>query len=143
MAHHHIRQGLRISLGGLDGADVLALAEDGHLVGQSHDLVELVGDDDDGLAVGLHVPQDGEELLRLLRGQHGGGLVQNEDIRPTVQDLDDLHRLLLRDGHIVDLLRGVDVKAVAVANLLDLGVGGLDVQAAALVQSPTRCSRRR
>ena len=70
VAHHHIRQGLRIRLGGLDGADILALAEDGHLVGQSHDLVELVGDDDDGLAVGLHVPQDGEELLRLLRGQH-------------------------------------------------------------------------
>ena len=44
------------------------------------DSVELVGDDDQGLAVGLHVAHDGEQLVRLLRGQHGGGLVQNQNI---------------------------------------------------------------
>ena len=94
---------------GGDGADVLALAQNGHPVGDGHDLVELVGDDDDGFAVGLHVAQDIKEPVGLLGGEDGGGLVQNQDVRAPVEDLDDLHRLLFRDGHVVDLLVGVDV----------------------------------
>lgn len=35
-----------------------------------------------GLAVGAHVAQDGEELFRLLGGKDGGGLIQNQDVRP-------------------------------------------------------------
>ena len=54
----------------------------------------------------------GEELVRLLRGEHGGRLVENEDVRAAVEHLDDLDGLLLRDGHVVDLLIGVDVEAV-------------------------------
>ena len=64
-----------------DVADVLALAQHGHAVGDLQHLVQLMRDDDEGLAVGLHVAHDGEELVRLLRGQHGGGLVQDEDVR--------------------------------------------------------------
>ena len=80
--------------------------------------------------------QDGEELLRLLRGQHGGGLVQNEDIRPTVEHLDDLHRLLLRDGHIVDLLCRGRCQSRSWSQIsLTLALARLDVQAAALVQT--------
>ena len=74
-------------------------------------------DDDDGLAVSLHVAQNGEELVCLLRSQNGGGLVEDEDVRASVQGLDDLERLLLRYGHVVDLHLGVDVKAVFVADL--------------------------
>ena len=102
-AHHHLGEFLGIGVGGVDGADVLALAEDGHPVGEGHDLVELVGDDDDGLAVSAHVAQDGEELFRSPGGKDGGGLIQNEDVRPPVEHLEDLHRLLLRHRHVVDL----------------------------------------
>ena len=38
-----------------------------------------------------------EELVGLLGGQHGGGLVQDQDVRAAVEHLDDLHRLLLAD----------------------------------------------
>ena len=132
---HHVRQGLRIGVAGVDGADVLALAQDGDLVRQLHDLVELVRDDDDGLAVFFHVAQHGKELLRLLRRQHGGRLVKNQNVCTAVEHLDDLDRLLLRNGHIVDFLRRIDVEAVAVTDLLDLRICGLDVEAAALVQT--------
>ena len=135
VADHHVGQRLRVSLARVDRADVLALAQHRDLVRQRHDLVQLVGDDDDGLAVGAHIAQHVEELLGLLRGEDGGGLVEDERVRAAVEDLDDLDRLLLGDGHIVDLLGRVDVEAVAVADLLDPGVGGLDVQLARLVET--------
>ena len=104
MADHHVGQRLRVSLARVDRADVLALAQHRDLVRQRHDLVQLVGDDDDGLAVGAHITQHVEELFGLLRGEDGGGFVEDERVRAAVEDLDDLDRLLLGDGHIVDLL---------------------------------------
>ena len=141
-AHHHLGEGLGVCLGGVDGADVPALAQHRHLVGQGHDLVELVGDDDDGLAVGAHVAQYGEELLRLLGGEDGGGLVQDQDVRPTEEHLDDLHRLLLRHGHVVDLLVRVDVEAVFLADLLHPAAGGADVKPPLPLQAQDDVLRR-
>ena len=87
-------------------------------------------DDDDGLSGVAHIAQHGEKLVRLLRGEHGGGLVQNEDVRPAVEHLDDLDGLLLRNGHVVDLLIGVDVEPVFVADLFDLFAGFGNVELA-------------
>ena len=120
VADHHIGQRLLVGVLGGNIADVLALAQHRHAVRYVEHLMELMGDDDEGLAVRLHVAHDGEELVRFLRGEHGGGLVQNEDIRAAVEHLDDLNGLLLRNGHIVDLLIGVNVETVLVADLLDL-----------------------
>ena len=128
MAHHHVRQGLLIGVLGLHAADVRALAQHRHPVGHVQHLVELVGDDDQGLAVVLHVAHDGKQLVGLLGGQHGGGLVQDQDVGPAVQDLHDLHRLLLGHGHVIDLLIRVNVEAVPVADLLDLLPGLGQVQ---------------
>ena len=134
-ADHHVGQGLRVRLRGVDRANVLALAENGDLVGQGHDLVQLVGNDDDGLAVGAHVAQHLEELVRLLRGQNSGRLVQNQDVGPAVENLDDLNGLLLRDGHVVDLLGRVDVESVPVADLLNPFVGRSHIELLPLVES--------
>ena len=90
--------------------------------------MELVGDDDEGLAVRFHVPHDLEQLIRLLRGQYGSRLVQNQDIRPPVEYLYDLHRLLLGNGHIVDLLIRVNVEAVFLTDLPDLFSGLHQIQ---------------
>ena len=108
LADHHLGQ---LSLVGVlcgDVADILALAQDGDTVTDGQDLVQLVGDDDDRLAVGLHVADDAEQLLGLLRGQNCRRLVEDQDVRAAVQHLDDLQRLLLADAHLVDLL--VEVK---------------------------------
>lgn len=138
VAHHHIGEGLGIGLGRVHGADVLPLAQHRHPVGDGHDLMELVRDDDDGLSVGLHRTQDGKETLGLLRGEHGGGLVQNEHVGPPVEHLHDLHRLLFRHRHVVDLLVGVDAEAVFIADGLDPGRDLPPVQPAAVVQAPGR-----
>ena len=135
MAHHHIRQGLLVGVLGGHVTDIFALAEHRHPVGDIQHLMELVGDDDEGLTVRLHVPHDLEQLVRLLRRQDGGRLVQDQNIRAPEQYLDDLHSLLLGNGHIVDLLVGVDVKAVLIADLLDFLAGLGQVQLALKTQN--------
>ena len=114
VAHHELGELLLIGLGGVYGGDVLSLAEDGDPVGDLQHLVELVGDDDDGVAL--------EELGCLLDGKDGGGLVQDDDLGPVVEHLDDLQGLLLRHRHIVHLFPGVDVKAEFFGHLPDLSV---------------------
>ena len=123
LADHHFGQHILVGLGGIDGTDVLAAAENGHAVGECQDLVELMGDDDDRFPVVPHTAQDREQHLGLLGSQHGGGLVQNQDVGVAVEDLDDLHRLLLRYRHFVDLLVGVHVEPVALGDLLHAGLG--------------------
>ena len=134
-AHHHLGEGLGGGVGSPDRADIPALPQHRHLVGEGHDLVELVGDDDDGLSVRAHVPQHGEELFGLLGGEHGGGLVQDQDVRPPVEDLDDLHRLLFRHRHVIDLLVRVNVEAVALTDLPNPAGRGADVELPLLLQA--------
>ena len=68
--HHHFGQLGFVGLTGVDGADIFTFAQDRHAVRKGKNLVELVGDDNDGLAVVAHTAQDGEELLGLLRSQN-------------------------------------------------------------------------
>ena len=126
-AHHHLGELLRIGLGRAHGADMLTLAQNSHDVRDFHDLVEFVGDEDDRLAVFPHGFQDRKQFRRLLRRKYGGGFVQDEDVRAPVQHLDDLHSLLFRDGHLVDLLVRIDAETVFVGDLLDPGSDLLQV----------------
>ena len=91
---------------------LLAPPQYGHPVADGKHFVQFVGDDDDGLAVFPHAPQHGKQPLDLLWGQHGGGLVQYQDIRTAVQYLDDLNGLFFGYGHVIYFFTGIDMKAV-------------------------------
>ncbi|MPM68976.1 hypothetical protein SDC9_115913 [bioreactor metagenome] len=119
-SHHHVGESLGIRFTGLHISDVLAFSQYRHPVGHVHDLVQLVGDNDQSLTVCFHVPHDRKQLIGFLRGQDSGGFVQNQDIRAPIKDFHDFHRLFLRHGHVVDLLIGVNVEAVSVGDLFDL-----------------------
>ena len=91
--------------------DHLPAAQDRDPVGDLEHLVQLVADEDDReplLAQHLEYP---EELGSLLRRQHRGRLVQDQDVRLAVQRLDDLDALLLTDGDLVDPCIRVDCEA--------------------------------
>ena len=75
VAHHHIGEGLLVGILGHHIADVLALAQHRHAVGHREHLMQLVGDDDDGLAVRFHVAHHAKELLRFLRRKNGGWFI--------------------------------------------------------------------
>lgn len=92
MTDHHIGQRLLVGILGENVSDVLALAQNRDAVRHIQHLVELVGDDDQRLAVGFHVAHDLEELICLLRGQNRGRFVENQDIGAAIEHLDNLNR---------------------------------------------------
>ena len=97
--------------------------------------MHLVRNYNDGLPVISHGAQDPEQLIRLLRRQHRCRLIQDQDVRAAVEDLDDLHRLLLGNGHVIDLFLRIDLKSVRVTNLFDPGGGGIQIQLALFPQA--------
>ena len=143
LAHHHLGQTADGGVFRLHGSDVLALAQHRHPVGQLQHLVELVGDDDDGVAIVAHVAQHVEQPLRLLRREHCGRLVENQDLRAAIEHLHDLHRLLFRHGHLVDLLHRIQLEAVLVGQLVDLCDDLCNVQLCGAGQAQHDVLRRR
>ncbi len=131
-ADHELGQAL---LGGArDGhrGHLLAAAQHRHAVGDSQHLVELVGDDDDRGAGGLELAQHAEQLLRLLRRQHRGRLVEDQHLRVAVQRLQDLDALLLADGQVLDPGLRRDGEPVAPRQLAHALLGGRHVDGDAL-----------
>ena len=128
MADHHVGHFFRVGVLCQYITDKLALAQNGNTVGNVLHLVQFMRDNDDRLSVGTHIAQHGKELVRFLRGEHSSGLIENQYFGVAVQHLDDLHRLLLRDRHIVDLLVRVHIKAVAIADCKDFFRGSLHVK---------------
>ena len=49
------------------------------------------------------LPHDLHQLVDLLRGQHGGGLVKDQNLIVPVEHLQDLHSLLHTHGDILHL----------------------------------------
>ena len=100
-------------------------AHDADLVGHRHDLAQLVGDQDDGAALRLEVAQDAEQMVGLLRRQHAGGLVQDQDVRAAEQGLEDLDPLLHAHGQARHRRVEVDLEPVVALQRRDLGPGPL------------------
>ncbi len=110
-------------VGRLDRGDGGAATHHGDLVGDGEHLVELVGDEDEGVPLGLELAQVREQRVDLLRHQHGRRLVEDDDLRAAVEDLEDLDALALADAERLDQLVGVEVEAVALGDREDLGAG--------------------
>ena len=93
------------------------------VVGDREHLAELVGDEDDGQALGLEFAEVVEERVDLLRHEDRGGLVEDEGAGAAVEDLEDLHALAVGHAEFLDEGVGAYAEAVRVRDLLDLGAG--------------------
>ena len=131
-AHHHVGQLLLVGVLGVDRADVLALAQHRDPVGHRHDLVEFVGDEEDGLALPSEILHDEQQLIDFLRRQYGGGLVEDEDLVVPVEHLQDLHTLLHTDSDVLHLGVQIYRQTVPLRQLLYLFPGLLLLQKAHL-----------
>ena len=94
-------------------ADHLSTADHGNPVGNVHDLVQLMGDQQNGGALFLERAQDIEQRVGFLRGQHPGGFVEDQHLRAAIQRLEDFHPLLHADRQGADHGIRVDGEAVA------------------------------
>ena len=98
-----------------DGRDGLAAAQHGDAVGDRRHLVQLVRDEDHRPAVVGHLPQRPEQHLGLLRREHRGRLVEDQDAGVAVERLQDLDPLLLAERELPDPRPRVDREPVALA----------------------------
>ena len=130
--HHHVRQLLVVGVGGVHGADVAPLAQHGDSVGHLHDLVELMGNEQNGFALCRQILHDLHKLLDLLRRQHRSRLVENEDLVVAVQHLQDLHALLHTHGDVLHQRVHVHLQSVPLRQLLHLFAGFLFLHEAQL-----------
>ena len=105
----------------VDGGDRGAAPDDGDVVGDREHLVELVRDEDDGEALALELAQVVEELVDLLRHEHRGGLVEDQDAGAAVEDLEDLDPLAVADAEVLDQGVGSTSSPYASEISLDLG----------------------
>ena len=127
-AHHQAGQVADGAVVDVVGAAGAPEAQHGHAVGDLLDLVELVADEQHREALGGQAADHVEQLARLLRGQHGRRLVQDQDARAAEQRLDDLHALPLAHGQLAHLFARVELHVVLACERLDLPGGGLEVE---------------
>ena len=86
-----------------------------------------MGDHDDGAPLLFQTLHDQNQLVHLLGRQHGGGLVENQDLGPPIECLHDLHPLHLPDGELIDLSIQIQLERVGLQDLLDPGLCRLQV----------------
>ncbi len=118
-AHHKARQLAGVGVGGALGGYDPALAQDADAIGEGDDFGHFVGDEDDRLPLRLHHGKDPAQILGLLRGEHGGGLIEDDDIGATVDELEDLHTLLFADAELPDVGAWVDLEPITRRELAD------------------------
>ena len=85
------------------------VAQDGHVVADPAELVELVRDVDDRDVVAPQVLHHAEQDVDLVVGQCRGRLVHDEDPHVLQEDPGDLHQLLLADRQVPHHPVGVEV----------------------------------
>ena len=94
-ADHQPREPRLGGAGRRERVHCLSSAQDGDAIRDLEHLVQLVRDEDDRHALPLEGLEDREQLGRLLRREHGGRLVEDEDVCAPIQRLHDLDPLLL------------------------------------------------
>jgi hypothetical protein len=109
-------------VGGGDGVDQAAVLEDGDPVAQVEDLLEPVGDVEDGGAALAQAADEAVEEFDLGVGERGGRLVHADEVGPLGERLGDLGDLLVGDREPADVRGGGEVLDAEVGE--GLGGGG-------------------
>src|SRR5690606_2102106 len=102
-----------LTTGDVERLDGAAVADDGDLIRDLLDLIELVADDDRGDALRLQPEDEIEQMLGVVLVERGGGLIEDEQLHILVERLGDLDELLLADAEVLDRDIGILVESDA------------------------------
>lgn len=131
-AEHQRDEAAPVEFGHGAGVDDAAVAQDGEVVADLPQLVEPVGDEDEGLAGVAQSADDGEEGLDLAALQGAGGLVHDDDVGLDGDGAGQGDHLLDAEAEGLEVGGDVDVESEAVKHLLGLAVHGAGVDEAQL-----------
>ena len=109
----------RVACAGLTVPTICAAAHHADGVGHGEHFAQLVGDEDDGFALLHHAAHDDEQFVGFLGRQHGGRLIQDQNIRVAIEGLDDLDPLLRAHRQIAHVGIGVHRQAILLAQFAD------------------------
>ena len=101
--------------------DHLAAAHDRDAVGHGHDLAQLVGDQDDGLALRLSARSRPKSASASAGVSTAGRLVEDQDLGAAQERLHDLDPLLQPDRELADDGVGIDDEPVVAGKPRHLG----------------------
>src|ERR1043165_1195637 len=90
-SHHECCQIIFIRLGWQPGPDHLPATYDGNSIRDLQNFMKFVTDENNTLSLCCKPPQDGKDFYCLLRCEHGGGLIKNQDARFPIESLKDFH----------------------------------------------------
>ena len=102
---------------------MLAVPNHGDAVAEFKEFLQLVGDEENGHALGLQVPDRLHQLCDLLLAQGGGGFIHDDELGVQGDGLGDLHHLLLAHAQLAALHMNVNLRvAQGLQRLLGLPV---------------------
>jgi len=116
-AHHRLGHLARRGLARHAGADVATMAQDRGGVAERADFLQLVRYVKDRHPLGCELAQGGEKDLHLLRREHAGRLVHDQEARRLQQAADDLDPLPLSRRQIAGDARGIERQAIGLRHL--------------------------
>ena len=112
-ADHHLDQLILVHIGNQPLADHAAIAKHGIAVGDAEDLIELVADEQDRLAIRLQPVDQLIELVDFLVRQGRRRLVHDDDAGIDRQGAGNRHHMLVRNAEIAQPDGRIDVCADA------------------------------
>ncbi len=143
---HQPGEALRGRLRRPDVADHLPVSQDDDPISNRTDFLQLVGDEDDGLARLLQPSQEGKELIHLQGGEDRGWLVQDQEVDVARKDLEDLNALLFPHGELLHRDVQGNAEATLFHHLLEAFPRGRQMEAsewAAVAQGHVFCGGER
>ncbi len=132
---HQISHGLCIRISHIQHIDQSAAAENGTAVRNLLDLFQLMGDQNNSLAIVTQTSDNLQKKFNLLRSQHGSWFVKDQDLGFPVEHFENFHALLHGDVDLLDHLCGLHFQPEFAGESQDVFVGFLQVYGREKTQS--------